>query len=622
MKENDSVVDDSDECEFDKYSIDNYKGSVSKQYDKIYRTASEMNKKYDLKFEHKCQYKGCNNIPQISEQLLKGDMYICPKHRREIAQSIVASVTINDDDYECEYKSKNNSDIKFEDIKDPMLKQIYNLLANMSDSELLQSSNNCGLPKDYFEEYYAKITCRMYDIAEILNSNQLSLKSSKYIESKLKLEYVELQQSCNLLFTIKNTSNPFLLAILGVCIGSCVAVGVGASLACKKGARSRAEHARIVKKLQQKIGQNKELKEECEIKLRSTRATIKTVKKEIQTLNSNYNFQEMKKNLQSQQNNIKYYSSQKIKINKVLKRLRENIEKETKKSADISQEIEQFKKTCDDEASKTSEDLENEETRKKLCDELEQIEKKQKTRQESKKQQLETLDKLQKKKNDETKQFKKNKSIHDEKKQERQKLTEKQKQSEKKQHKLKKEKQLIENEIDFDQAVLKAKKACYESNRPCIFIVYDTRNWSEYCTSVFINRERNASLMSISSDRNVHHDSDRSNINDWNVCVNKTCCKYGHYGIFKFVTDIPKAKYKLSKIEIKSLLKDGNSTQKVCRYLNQQIKGTVFCVFKIEKSKTDCWKKSEKNNFYLYHTSKSFAWTIYIVTGKNKFDFS
>ena len=601
------------EYEYDKYSINNYKGSVSKEYDKIYTTALIMNEKYELKFEHKCQYKGCNNIPQISEQLLKGDMYICPTHRRKIAQSLVASVNIDDDE------SKNNSDrsdIKYQDIKDPMLKKLYNILTNMCDSELLQSSNNCGLPKDYFAKYYAKIKCRMYDIAEILNSNQLSDISSRYME--LKLEYIGLQQIYNLLFTIRNTSNPFFLTILTTCMDGFAALGAGFS---------HAKRFMIVKKLQEKIGKNKELKNQCQVRQRTIEEKIHNIKEKIDILN--YNFKEIKKNLQSHKDNIKHCKFQKCKIERALIKIQENTEQATKDIANISQRIEEFKTSCDNEASElTSTQVQNVFDYEKLFKKLKKIETKQQQLQRSKKQQLKKKEELKKTTNDEIEKFNHDKTIYFQKQRQRNKLRHKQKGLEKKE----KEEENKIDQINFDLAVTKAEVSCVcrKGNRPCIFIVYDTRKQSEYSTSADMDANGNVSSMMIGAELSPYAHGVQAqgvqvdlNQNHWNIRVNKQYRKYGHYAIFQFETDIPYVKYKRDKIVKKlgliPLLKDENCAQKVCEHLNEQIEGTTFCVFKIEKTKTHCWKKGGKNNFYLYHDSNSFSWVIYVVNGnKNK----
>jgi len=144
-----SIENTEEKIEFDE-SIEQKEKERELMRKKVYEATREIDEKYELWFDHKCQYKGCSNIPTIDKEVLHGDMYICQVHRREIANNLE--------------KEALNKNFMCDNVED-----IINKLKNYDDKQFIEESNKLGLHDDYFANYYSESQCKQFIISEQLS---------------------------------------------------------------------------------------------------------------------------------------------------------------------------------------------------------------------------------------------------------------------------------------------------------------------------------------------------------------------------------------------------------------------------------------------------------------------
>jgi len=171
------------DLEIESSLTDETKPIFKEWYDLSHKEVNE----YKLIFPHQCCRKGCRNIPDFKEEELKGDLYFCQTHRKEMVTEIKS---------------------KMRDIKIP---EIRKYLDYMQESDYFLLEENKKYDEDWFEKEYAFIQVKLYEITQ-------NIKKTSYNDSyfwKLLADYKLLKKTGNFIYMIKKLCNPNPLLFIG-----------------------------------------------------------------------------------------------------------------------------------------------------------------------------------------------------------------------------------------------------------------------------------------------------------------------------------------------------------------------------------------------------------------------
>lgn len=265
-----------------------------------------MDAETDIRFPNdKCQFKNCNNKPQIDKNNLKGDMYICQEHRIMIVNKIKQSMYVNKNSNKNE-DSKESKKEKSENISKDSGSTFLDDLT-LSDQELMTKSNECQnkMVKDYFARYNAEIECALYTIRQQLSNltkdRDMERLTRQHKTIQLQCKYKELKCLSESLLIIRKLCNPIWISI-------CRAIQN--AFARIVSAIRRTNNVDLIVNLTDEIKQNEQFSSECQTRIQKKEMVIKKIRESrglIQKLKINDDIHLMDRlaDLETEYNNLK-----------------------------------------------------------------------------------------------------------------------------------------------------------------------------------------------------------------------------------------------------------------------------------------------------------------------------